>query len=77
MLRRMFLGAPTASHDRILDFSTAVTGTLFFAPSVDFLDGLPDSASAATSVSQPADTPAAKPADGSLGIGDLNRSTAQ
>lgn len=77
MLRNMFLGAPNASHDRILDFSTAVTGTLFFAPSVDFLDGLPDSASAATSVPRPADSPAVTPADGSLGIGDLNRSTAR
>jgi porphyrinogen peroxidase len=42
MLERMFLGDPQASHDRILDFSTAVTGTLFFVPSVDFLDNLPD-----------------------------------
>ncbi|WP_238011393.1 Dyp-type peroxidase [Dactylosporangium sp. AC04546] len=37
MLERMFLGAPPARHDRILDFSTPVTGTLFFAPSADFL----------------------------------------
>ncbi|WP_285709607.1 Dyp-type peroxidase [Microtetraspora sp. NBRC 16547] len=42
MLERMFLGDPPASHDRILDFSTAVTGTLFFVPSADFLDDLPD-----------------------------------
>lgn len=41
MLRNMFLGAPPASHDRILDFSTAVSGTLFFIPSADFLDDLP------------------------------------
>ncbi|GGM47850.1 Dyp-type peroxidase [Dactylosporangium sucinum] len=41
MLERMFLGVPPARHDRILDFSTAVTGTLFFAPSADFLADLP------------------------------------
>lgn len=42
MLRNMFLGLPPATHDRILDFSTAVTGTLFHAPTADFLDDLPD-----------------------------------
>ncbi|WP_369221736.1 Dyp-type peroxidase [Streptomyces sp. R39] len=41
MLRNMFLGTPDATHDRILDFSTAITGTLFFVPSDDFLDDLP------------------------------------
>jgi putative iron-dependent peroxidase len=42
MLRNMFLGSPPAAHDRILDFSTATTGTLFFVPTEDFLDDLPD-----------------------------------
>ncbi len=42
MLRNMFLGRPPGNTDRILDFSTAVTGGLFFAPSADFLDELPD-----------------------------------
>jgi putative iron-dependent peroxidase len=41
MLRRMFLGDPYGSYDRILDFSTARTGSLFFAPTSDFLDDLP------------------------------------
>lgn len=41
MLERMFLGDENASHDRILDFSTAVTGTLFFVPSADLLDDPP------------------------------------
>jgi putative iron-dependent peroxidase len=41
MLRRMFIGEPEGNHDRLLDFSTAVTGTLFFTPSTDFLDDLP------------------------------------
>jgi putative iron-dependent peroxidase len=41
MLRRMFLGDPPGNYDRILDFSTAVTGTLFFVPTADFLDDPP------------------------------------
>jgi putative iron-dependent peroxidase len=48
MLERMFLGEPPARHDRILDFSVPVTGTLFFVPSADFLDDLPDPPAAAT-----------------------------
>jgi porphyrinogen peroxidase len=42
MLRRMFLGDPYGTYDRILDFSTALTGSLFFVPTSDFLDDLPD-----------------------------------
>ncbi len=42
MLRRRFLGAPAGNYDRILDFSTAVTGTLFVTPSAAFLDDLPE-----------------------------------
>jgi putative iron-dependent peroxidase len=41
MLENMFVGNPPGNHDRILDFSTAVTGGLFFAPPADFLDDLP------------------------------------
>ena len=42
MLANMFIGSPPGTTDRILDFSTAVTGCLFFVPSADFLDDLPD-----------------------------------
>ncbi|WP_280184222.1 Dyp-type peroxidase [Nocardia cyriacigeorgica] len=72
MLIRMFLGSDEAAYDRILDFSTAVTGGLFFVPAQDFLDDLPDPPGAS-----PADdaTPAAPAADGSLGIGTLKRSS--
>jgi putative iron-dependent peroxidase len=70
MLRNMFLGDGRAPHDRILDFSTAVTGCLFHVPTVDFLDELP-----AAPGERPADPPAAsgEPAapDGSPGIGSL------
>ncbi|MEU9861201.1 Dyp-type peroxidase [Streptomyces sp. NPDC047971] len=41
MLRNMFLGDPPGLTDRILDFSTAVTGGLFFVPSADLLGDLP------------------------------------
>lgn len=41
MLDRMFTGTDEAAHDRILDFSTPVTGTLFFVPTADFLDDQP------------------------------------
>ncbi len=38
MLHNMLIGHPVGDHDRILDFSTAVTGSLFYIPTVDFLD---------------------------------------
>ena len=41
MLHRMFIGDPPGNTDRILDFSTAVTGSMFFVPSVDFLNNTP------------------------------------
>lgn len=40
MLRNMFIGNPVGNTDRLLDFSTAVTGTLFFVPSRDLLEEL-------------------------------------
>ena len=41
MLTNMFVGDPPGNYDRILDFSTAVTGSLFFVPTQDFLDAMP------------------------------------
>jgi len=38
MLENMFVGRPPGNYDRILDFSTAVTGSLFFVPTATFLD---------------------------------------
>jgi len=37
MLHNMFVGGKTGHHDRILDFSTAMTGATFFAPSNSLL----------------------------------------
>ena len=75
----MFLGAPPASHDRILDFSTPVTGSLFYVPTSDFLDDLPDPPAAR--VSEGADESGAvsaeerlPSADGSSGVGGLGTS---
>ena len=41
MLERMFVGHPPGTTDRILDFSTAITGGLFHVPTSDFLDDPP------------------------------------
>jgi len=38
MLNNMFIGSPKGNHDRLLDFSTPKTGTLFFVPTFDMLD---------------------------------------
>jgi putative iron-dependent peroxidase len=70
MLTNMFVGKPPGNYDRILDFSTAVTGNLFFVPTVDFLDDPPEGGD------QPADDPAPAVPDTSLGIGSLRRSSA-
>ncbi len=37
MLNRMFVGVPEGNYDRILDYSTPKTGTLFFVPTFDML----------------------------------------
>lgn len=68
MLERMFIGDPPGNTDRILDFSTARTGGLFFVPSQDALDD-PDLLDP-----PPAGSPASGdpvPADQSLGVGGL------
>jgi putative iron-dependent peroxidase len=75
----MFIGRPPGNYDRLLDFSRAVTGTLFFVPSATFLDGVapenaPPSIDAQNSQeSKASDKPLARSSrsDGSLGIGSL------
>ena len=42
MLRRMFIGEPVGNYDRILDFSTALTGCNFFAPPKTFMENVED-----------------------------------
>jgi putative iron-dependent peroxidase len=70
MLENMFVGRPPGNYDRILDFSRAVTGNLFFVPSATFLDDVADPSEAVTT------SPAtASVRDGSLGIGSLKGNT--
>jgi putative iron-dependent peroxidase len=72
MLTNMVVGNPPGSHDRILDFSTPLTGNLFFVPNAAFLDDPPQPP--AEAVSARADAPAGDPppaAGPSLGIGSL------
>jgi porphyrinogen peroxidase len=67
MLRNMFFGDPPGNTDRILDFSTAVTGGLFFSPVLDLLNNpppLPGDAAPPTVTATPNQ-------DGSLAIGSL------
>jgi putative iron-dependent peroxidase len=82
MLVRMFLGTDEAPYDRILDFSTAITGTLFFTPANDFFDDLPDAPEQEADAEQDLElgaagiaalSAAAPSGDGSLGIGTLKR----
>ncbi|HEX9430279.1 MAG TPA: Dyp-type peroxidase [Candidatus Bathyarchaeia archaeon] len=40
MLQNMFVGKPPGNYDRLLDFSRAVTGNLFFVPSATFLENV-------------------------------------
>lgn len=61
MLDRMFIGDPPGLHDRLLDFSTAVTGSVFFAPAVALLDGLGDVADAASAPASASTEPPAAP----------------
>src|SRR6516164_2799152 len=76
MLENMFVGRPPGNYDRILDFSRAVTGNLFFVPSATFLDEVtPDAPSpaerAAVSPAVESSQPIPPVPDGSLGIGSL------
>ncbi|TGD85830.1 Dyp-type peroxidase [Mycolicibacterium sp. CH28] len=69
LLENMFIGSPPGNTDRILDFSTALTGGLFFTPIVDFLNDpppMPGFDGPATVPPAPSTT-----SDGSLAIGSL------
>jgi putative iron-dependent peroxidase len=69
MLERMFVGVPAGAYDRLLDFSTAVTGTTFFVPTAPMLEAL------AEPVADPAPSrvDAGGATSSSLGIGSLRR----
>jgi putative iron-dependent peroxidase len=69
MLNHMFLGDPPGTTDRILDFSTALTGCLFFVPPLEMLDDITSLGDQAAPA--PASHPAPDGGDGSLSIGSL------
>jgi putative iron-dependent peroxidase len=79
MLENMFVGRPPGNYDRLLDFSRAVTGNLFFVPSATFLEDVTGEAPAAVATfansSAKELSASSQPVhDGSLGIGSLKGS---
>ncbi|MBV8797422.1 MAG: Dyp-type peroxidase, partial [Hyphomicrobiales bacterium] len=72
MIENMFIGRPAGNYDRILDFSRAMTGTLFFVPSTTFLDSggevAPATPAPATKPTAAPSSSAAAASEGSLGI---------
>src|SRR5260370_2236067 len=76
MLENMFCGQPPGNYDRLLDFSRAVTGTLFFVPTSTFLEDVAPEAAASASTegesAAPSEPPPSEP-DSSLGIGSLKK----
>lgn len=76
MLVNMFVGKPPGNYDRLLDFSRAVTGTLFFVPSADFLENVAADTSVLPTASDSDEhsdqnRPNPPASNGSLGIGSL------
>jgi putative iron-dependent peroxidase len=71
MLENMFVGRPPGNYDRILDFSTAVTGSLFFVPTGTFLDDVSPDQPPTVAASVEPSVSGAPSKNGSLGIGSL------
>ena len=74
MLTNMFVGRPPGNYDRLLDFSRAVTGTLFFVPVGDFprrCRGPNADPQRVPPIPTNARTSPEPRSDGSLGIGSL------
>jgi porphyrinogen peroxidase len=71
MLENMFVGRPPGNYDRLLDFSVARTGNLFFVPSATFLDTVGSADPAAALSDKPAAPQPLPKREGSLGIGSL------
>jgi putative iron-dependent peroxidase len=69
----MFVGKPPGNYDRLLDFSVAKTGNLFFVPSATFLENIADDDQVAGLPPEPSvDAPQPAPRrKGSLAIGSL------
>src|ERR1700756_1468596 len=82
MIENMFIGRPPRKYDRVLDFSRAVTGNLFFVPSATFLENVTEDQTPPAVPESPAAPAAVEPSpsiqlvrDGSVGIGSLKGDT--
>ncbi|HEY4288137.1 MAG TPA: Dyp-type peroxidase, partial [Puia sp.] len=77
MLDNMFIGLPEGNYDRLLDFSTPKTGSLFFVPSAsllkDIASGAPAPEVAASVLNAGGASPRSSSGDGSLSIGSLKK----
>jgi porphyrinogen peroxidase len=75
MLSNMFVGRPVGNYDRLLDFSRAVSGNLFFVPTLTFLENVgaeePPTLPAGAMAEVPTSSPVAGRDDPSLGIRSL------
>ena len=78
MIENMFIGSPPGNYDRLLDFSRAVTGNLFFVPSATFLENVTEDQTQPAVAEPPAAPAAVEPSpsipsvrEGSLRIGSL------
>lgn len=71
MLERMYVADADGVYDRLVDFTTPVTGTNFFAPSLDVLEALADPPADAGTAGAAAGTAPEGAAEATLGIGDL------
>ena len=78
MIENMFIGRPPGNYDRLLDFSRAVTGNLFFVPSATFLENVTEDQTQPAVAESPAAPAAVEPSpsipsvrEGSLRIGSL------
>jgi putative iron-dependent peroxidase len=82
MLMNMFVGKPPGNYDRLLDYSRAVTGTLFFVPSATFLENVaagvaaPSTAGPSSNERETGTQSQQSPPDGSLSIGSLKKEAA-
>lgn len=70
MLENMFIGDPPGTYDRILDFSTAETGNLFYVPTQDFLEDPGDDEDGDSPAGSPMDDAATSSSDESTGPTD-------
>lgn len=83
MLNNMFVGSPAGNYDRLLDFSTPKTGTLFFVPSITLLEDIISGTFASIVINHGSNEnindnkvkPVLPKTNGSLNIGSLKNKT--